>query len=450
MLEAARKKLSGQTRCAWTRRFDLHRAHNIKTSVMMSAGLVCHHPAVRVLCFSMENTRALPFRRSWKKLFMQVSTRESNPQATSNTQSSSEKKFNNAWQRVINQQQKNDCLRADAQAFAQDIQNRIQDKEKAYMDAMYLACLQLLSFCSRKSLAQWQREVLLEWAVEYLHAMTNNPFGRHLDMAAIQQRVADAYAAAYPESQPLPQAGAEDFAFDNGGHPLPDDEEPRIQDMFQDLFAEFERAGMAGNPSAEHDDMRAEHAFFHEFSQQRQAHEQQLQEENLTLKQLIKSSSVNKLFRKLAGVLHPDKERDETVRVEKNRLMSELIQARDSNDIPKLFAFYAEYVGDSPLQELGGDLDGATQLLDRHLLYLRDQKDDILDENPLTGVLYRQFHKSTPAARQRAIIKHLKEIKAHTSALKDLCHDITSVNRLKPYLKLRRDMFFQEDIFDFI
>lgn len=362
---------------------------------------------------------------------MQVSTKKTQPHAAPNTQISSEKQFNDAWQRVINQQKKNDALRAEAQAFAQDVQGRIQGKEKAYMDSMYFACLHLLSFCSRKSLAQWHREILLDWAVEYVDAMTNNPFGQHLDMTVIRQRMADA------------------FAFGKNEFSVPDDEFGD-RDMFQDLFAEFEQADAAAASSAQHDDMHEENAFDHEFFQQQRAHEQQRRDENLALKQLIRSSSVNKLFRKLAGILHPDKERDEKVRMEKNRLMSELIQARDRNDIPKLFAFYAEYVGDSPLQELGGSLDDAVRLLDRHFLELRDQEDDILDENPLSGALYRRFHRNTPAARQRAINKHLKEIQALTNALQDLRQDISSVNRLKPYLELRRDMFFREDVFDFM
>lgn len=381
---------------------------------------------------------------------MQVTTKKFKPQPSSKARSSSEKKFNDAWQRVANQQKKNDRLRADAQAFAQDIHTHIQDKEKAYMDAMYFVCLHLLAFCSRKSLAQWHREILVDWAAEYMRAMINNPFSQHLDMAAIQQRMADALTIVYPELKPSLEANSDDFAFNDDGYSAPNDEDPITQDMFQDLFAEFAQADAASSQYEEHDDMDSEQAFFHDSFKQRQAHERQRQDESQALKQLIKSSSVNKLFRKVAGILHPDKERDETARLEKNRLMGELIEARNTNDIPKIFAFYAEHVGESPLQELGGDLDSATQLLERQYFYLRDQKDDILDENPVTGALYRQFHRNTPAAKQRAINKHLKEIQAHTNTLSDLRHDITSVSRLKPYLELRREMLFQEDIFDFL
>lgn len=358
---------------------------------------------------------------------MKLITRKTKSQAPLDTHSRSEEKFNDAWQRIMRQQNKNDRLRADAQAFAHDIQSGIQDKEKAYMEAIYFSSQHLLSFFRRTSLAQWERAELLEWAVEYLNAMTNNPFSQHLDIFALQQQVEEAYAFAYPESQSLHDPSDDDSAFDDEEHDDSDDEEPSVEDMYE-----------------EHE------SFFDDFFRQQQhAQQQRVQDENLALKHLIRSSSINQLFRKLASILHPDKERDEAARAEKNRLMGELIQARDSNDIPKLFSFYAEYVGDSPLQELGGDLDGATVLLEQHLRYLLDQKEDILDENPLTGALYRQFYKSTPAARQHAVNKHLEDIQTRTEALSDMCDRITSVKSLKPYLKLRRDALFDEDVIDF-
>jgi hypothetical protein len=366
---------------------------------------------------------------------MQVSTKKPPFQTTPSTESSSEKKFTDIWRRVVSQQKKNDSLRTEAQAFAQSILSRIEDEEKASMDVMYVVCLRLLSFCGRKSLAQWHREVLIDWAGEYMLTMTDHPFAEHLDMAALRQRMADAFAFAYPERSPVHDASADGFPFDEDELHMTEDEEP---------------ASTTGNSSGRDDDVTAEQAFFDQYSQQRQAEEQQRQDESQALKQLIRSSSVNKLFRKLAGILHPDRAGDETARLERNRLMSELIQARDSNDVPKLFAFYAAYVGNSPLLELGGDLESATQLLERHLLSLREQEDSILDADPLTGALYRRFHRSTPAARKRAVNKHLKELQAHANALTNLSHDITSVNRLKPYLEYRRDMMFQEDVFGFL
>lgn len=381
---------------------------------------------------------------------MQVATTKTAAQAGKVASSPQEKRFDDAWQRVTRQQKENDGFRADVQAFALDARARIQDKEQACMDAMYATCLHLLSFSKKKSLTRWQRETLTDWVTQYLQTMQNSPFGSHLDMEPIRQRLAEALAATYPGSHRSSGYPDDDFAFDDYGSPGSDEDDPALEEMFQELFAEFEQAEAASGPDQRQDETEAGQAFFHSFFQQQRADEQQRQDESLALKRLMKSSSVNKLFRKVAGILHPDKEPDETVRRDKNRLMGELIQARDTNDIPRIFAFYAEYVGQSPLQELGEDLGSVTRLLERQYLYLRDLKERILDEDPFIGALYRRFHRKTPAATQRVINKHLKEVQIHANALQDLRQDITSLNRLKPYLEeLYYEMRFQDGDFDF-
>ncbi|KAA0890797.1 hypothetical protein [Pusillimonas sp. ANT_WB101] len=353
---------------------------------------------------------------------MQVTTTNVTPQASKTAQSPQEKRFDQAWHRVTNQQKENDGFREDAQAFAQATRARIRDKEKAYMDVMYGLCLHLLSFFSRKSLARWQRETLLEWVGQYLQIMQNNPFGSHLNMEPIHQGLEDALAVTYPDSE---------YAAD------PSDEEDLLsEELFEELFAKFEQAGKTSGSGQNADEADADGAYF----EHERAHDQQRYDESLALKRLMKSSSMNKLFRKVAGILHPDKEPDETERQNKNRLMGELIQARNTNDIPRIFSFYIEYVGQSPLQELGEDLDGATQLLERQYRHLCDEKERILHEDPITGALYRRFHKETPAATQRAITRHLKETQTQTTALQALLEETTSLKKLKPYLELHYEM----------
>ncbi|WP_353154824.1 hypothetical protein [Pollutimonas bauzanensis] len=377
---------------------------------------------------------------------MKVTTTKTTPRASKTAQTPQEKRFDQAWQRVIEQQKENDSFRENIHAFSRDIHARIQDGEQAYMDAMHGACLHLLSFFNRRSLAQWQRETLMDWVTEYLETMQTNPFSC-LDTEPIRQRLAQAMAATFPDSVSASGYPADDLSFGEYGSPTADEEDPFIEDMFQEWMAEFEETKTGGS-GEEQDEAYTNQEFAHGFFEEQRAHEQQRLDESLALKHLMKSSSVNKLFRKVAGTLHPDKERDEAARQEKNRLMGELIQARNTNDIPRIFAFYAEYVGQSPLQELGKDLLSVTELLERQYLYLRELKERILDEDPLTGILYRRFHRKTPAATQRAINKHLKETQAHANALRAVPQDITSLNRLKPYLELRYEMLIQDSLFD--
>ncbi|MFV9472828.1 hypothetical protein ACM5Q9_00185 [Advenella sp. RU8] len=381
---------------------------------------------------------------------MSLTTTKTGQQLNKTTHSPKEQRFNRAWQQVINQQKENDEFRENVQIFIRETLDQIRDTEKACMEAMYDTCLHLLGFFSRKSMPQWQRETLMSWLTQYLRAMQDNPFSVHLDLAPITQGLNDALDAMYPhlsiqcESQPyepefhdgsMPESTHEDYFSENDPH---------------DFFNEFEQTGAASHPGQEQDDADESESFFHHFFKQQQAFEQERLEQSQALKRLMKSSSVNKLFRKVAGILHPDKEKNEAARQEKNRLMSELIEARNTNDIPRIFAFYAEYVGQSPLQELGEDLDSATDLLERQYLDLLITKEDILHEEPLTADLYRQFQRKSPAATQRAIKKHLKETKAHAQTLQSLRRDITSLNKLKPYLEFRYETLMQSEVLDFI
>lgn len=360
---------------------------------------------------------------------MKVITTKTKQKSNKTARSPEEQRFDSAWQQVINQQKENEHFREDIQTFTKETINRLQEKERACMDTMYDATLHLIEFLNRKSLTLWQREALISWAGQYLDTMESNPFSSHLDLSVIFQRLKDALIAIYP---PPP---AEERLFDN-------------DDTWQ-FEAEHTTAASDTNWDAANESESVFDEFFDEFHkyQQREA-EQQQYEENQALKQLMKSSSINRLFRKIAAILHPDKESDAEKRAEKNSLMSELIQARNSNDIPRIFDFYAKYVGQSPLQELGEDLDSASELLERQLIDLLDSKENILREEPLTGILYHHFHKKTPAATQRAINKHLKELKAQHNVLQVICRDITSIKKLKPYLELRHDMLLQEKAHD--
>lgn len=372
---------------------------------------------------------------------MQIATTKARPQFNETARSPKEQRFDEAWQQVVKQQKENDCFREDVQTFARKTLDRIQDKEKACMEAMHGTCLHLLEFFSRKSMTLWQRETLMAWMSQFLRTMQNNPFSSHLDMEPITQRLNEALETIYPGLSLRPEFPANDPEFHGGD---------TAGSAHENFFAEFEQTGAASYPGQKQDDADASESFFQRFFEQQQAFEQQRLEESQALKRLMKSSSVNRLFRKVAGILHPDKESDEAARQEKNRLMGELIEARNRNDIPRIFAFYAEYVGLSPLQELGEDLDSATRLLERQYLDLRDVKENILNEEPLTAGLYRQFHRKSPAATQRAINKYLKETEARTQTLQSLRQNITSLNKLKPYLEFQYEMLVQDETLDFI
>lgn len=369
---------------------------------------------------------------------MNIATSKQPSKSSRKAQSSSEARFDKAWQRVANQQKKNARLREEVKAFAQRVSAAIQDQEKAYVDILYQTCEHLLVFYGRKALSVWQRDILLGWVTDYISAIRTNPFAADLDLSSLLAKMRAVMAKMHPElaSGLHEDAGPDGDAESASGAA---DEHGTMEDLFEELADEFG-----------HDPDFEEFAdWFAEQNESFESAHQQRKDEDQALAKLMKDSSINKLFRKVARVLHPDREQDEDARIEKNRLMSELVEARDANDITTIFTFYTEYVGESPLQALGGDLDGVTALLQRQYENLREQQEDILHEDPVAGVLYQRFHKKSDKAVWRNIEVYRSELEDDTARLRQFRAQVTSVNKLKPYLMERWDEMNQAYPFDF-
>jgi len=361
---------------------------------------------------------------------MAIVTSKKSSRKRKNTKATPEQKFDRAWQRVQNQQQRNVRFREEIQVFVKSVENRIGDHERRYVDGLYRCCEHLIGFYPRKSLTRWQRETLLEWFLDYVTTLTTHPFSEHLEIGELQKKCLAAIEAIHPpEPEPSPAARAEP-------------EKPPMDDMFEELFADF--ADNSGDDDEDADSFDADNPF-EEFFREQQSREEQRLQQTRELNTLLKSSSINGLFRKITRVLHPDREQDDDARKHKNHLMSELIEARDKNDIARILSFYTEYVGESPLAELEGDLETATQLLQQQYEDLRDREQDILDEDPRTAVIYERFyHRSEHRVRQ-AIGAHLAELEKLIANQTLLITEVTSLKILKPLLEDRFEMGLMGD-----
>lgn len=369
---------------------------------------------------------------------MNIATSKQPPKSSKKTQSPSEARFDKAWQRVANQQKKNARLREEVKDFAQRVSAAIQDQEKAYVESLYQTCEHLLVFYGRKSLSVWQRDVLLEWITDYVTTIRNNPFAADLDLTPLLEKMEAVLAKMHPELA----SELREHADPDGDGESPfgaAHEQGTMEDLFEELADEF----------GHHPDFEEFAEWFAKQNESFESAHQQRKDEDQALAKLMKDSSINKLFRKVARVLHPDREQDDDARIEKNRLMSELVEARDANDITTIFAFYAEYVGESPLQELGGDLHGVTALLQRQYESLRDQQEEILHEDPIAGALYQRFHKKSDKAVWRNIEVYRSELEGDMAHLQLFRAQVTSLNKLKPYLMERWDRINQDYPFGF-
>ena len=359
-----------------------------------------------------------------------------------------EEKFNRAWKRVQNQQAKNASFIEEAEKFVYGVEQKIGEQERQFADALYASCNHLIRFYGRKSLSRWQRVTLLEWLMTHLTALSSTPFADHLDLDTLQLSCADALAAFHPSESVVDDMGTHDEGPFQDGEKRGEAKQGTA-DMFEDLFADLEDSDFEHNDS-EYDDDSAlgDDDFFEEYFRDRQAHEDARREKARSLTQLLKGSSINRLFRKLARVLHPDLEQDDTAREQKNQLMAELIEARDSNNIPGIFSLYAEHVGESPLAELGDDLETATRLLQEQYQTLREQQREQLVGNPRLDMIYGRFYHRNPHTVQRNVDTYLRGLAQLIENETRFVAEVTSVRKLKLVLEERQEMGIFAEILD--
>lgn len=355
---------------------------------------------------------------------MSLATREQpkrhNKAAASNTP---EGRFEREWQKVQALQQQNQRLEQDLDELAKQVLSDIEPSERAYTDEMYHQTERLLSFLPKKSLTLWQKEELYHWILENFSHLQRHPFAGHLDLAELAQKIKTS-AIADPHQMLGENAEESDQHSNSVDEPFADDEDDDWLDDDDDTPEEqafFEQ-------------------FFEEFQSKREEQRQQDNQQEKALSQLLKSSSINKIFRQVAKVLHPDRELDPIQKKVKHQMMSQLIEAREQGDIPTIFALYAEHVGQSPLAMIDGDLDKVTGLLKQQCEKLRAAKQDILYRDPMKATIYQRFYAKSQRGIRKKIRDHLEGIAAATHEEREISNDLNSLKNLRPHLEDRNDM----------
>lgn len=158
------------------------------------------------------------------------------------------------------------------------------------------------------------------------------------------------------------------------------------------------------------------------------------------LDQLLKKSSITKLFRRVAKVIHPDLEQDAELKKQKHHQMSQLIKARDERDIPLILQIYKEVIGELPDEFSSTDYQSLTQLLNYKIEELRNQKNDILIENPKYSAFYEWFYAKNPQQEKRNIASFKREVEQNVRNYLLLAAEITSIKTLRPFLEERQHL----------
>lgn len=157
-------------------------------------------------------------------------------------------------------------------------------------------------------------------------------------------------------------------------------------------------------------------------------------DESLNIKERFRSTQLNKMYKRIASVIHPDKEPDPSKKEEKHRLMQTLAVAKRENDVMTLVRMLTDYVPNSDHL-----LDEATLMRMGHLLEmkLRDLNQthrDIFNQQGLKSHVWRQFSASSKKQTQAKMEKYIEMIDNSIVLMEKRTRKINSINQLKKYL----------------
>lgn len=327
---------------------------------------------------------------------------------------SSQERFAREWKRVKSLQAQNLRLQQEVATFAANVIVKIAPAELEFAQANYQLAQKLLRFAERKSLNRWQREELLQWVQQILVGLDDQPFAAGLDVEALYLQLAEHISALVDAQHAEQEPRDEEYERVQ--------QEQNLAEAMDELLEEL----------IEREDIDAE---AHDAFASAEEASQQAQEQSLS--QLLKNSSINKMFRQIASAIHPDRENDPHRKLRRNAQMAELVRARDDKDIPAIFNLYEECVGASPFEVIGDDLEKVITLLKRQAARLRSDKEDIIYANPLHGAVYQRFYHRSQKKVDQAVDSHISRVKKEAQAHVRASRCITTLGRLKAVLEDR-------------
>lgn len=128
------------------------------------------------------------------------------------------------------------------------------------------------------------------------------------------------------------------------------------------------------------------------------------------IKLLEDKLSVERLFRQLAKVLHPDREQDEKAKAAKHVLMSECLKARQDKDINALLTLYCEHVGELPDDLNNNSHNELVKALEKQLKELQMQLRDKRFSDPLHTQIVERYSASSTADCELRIQNHAQSL----------------------------------------
>ncbi|MFO1368963.1 MAG: hypothetical protein U1F46_08205 [Marinagarivorans sp.] len=265
-------------------------------------------------------------------------------------------------------------------------------------DEIYL----MISHWQRKTLRDQDRYFLVEYVLDNYRELASNPF-RDFDLDELEEALRNLHSDPKKAKEQTKQ--------------------PHTEDMFADSKDE-----------AAQDDADDAYELEEDFSEDELLEEEYARAQRQDANELFNATTLNKMFRQLSKVLHPDLEQDEALKHHKHELMAQLLNARDKQDVGAIVALHSEHIGGDGAQFAPEDFPRLTVLLKKQLRALQMEKEEIAYRSGAAGMVYHRFHHKNPARQKTLLMQRQALMDSRCRHAQDSLDFNTNVKNLKHFL----------------
>ena len=359
------------------------------------------------------------------------------------------KKLSTLWEQISKLQTRNQRLETKISTFFDQAKLQFESHEIETCSLATIKVERLISFIPRRTIKGERRDALYELIHEELNALESNPFWTESTATLrenFQNQIAvDAqhHAEKAPEPDEFEVEIFRDMLEDMLGVDVDFEHEKLVEMMRNPQNIEQYLHDIAQTRKEKHVDTENDPIDEDELDDDffERAFNNFKQEESAPsiddIKMLFKSSDLNKLYKKMASRLHPDKESDESLKKEKHELMQQLSKAKRDGDVFTLLQMSQQWLPDFELDLSPSALKAMIRVLETKVKSLNHQHRDIGSNSSLKGMVWNRFSARSKKQQQTNIQEHIDELIDSQSDIQECIDTLTTVKSVNAFLKER-------------
>ena len=352
------------------------------------------------------------------------------------------------WIKIEKHQKRNANFIKKRTKLFEQFKQQAQPAEQKLAEAITAQAEHLIRFLSKKSLTDKQRNELLGWVSDDIDYLATHPFSEGIDVADLREQInteltllAESLDQAVDEESIVELANMLDEMFDGE---MQFNREELIEiiknpALIQEHVQRFHEKMNEEEIEKDDDSQEFEQGFEEDFDYQynRSFSKRNSKEELGILEKLFKGSQLNKMYKRLAAKLHPDKESDATKKAIKHDLMQQLASARENKDVFTLLTLYHEHIDDDSFNFDAETLAAIEALLSKKVSELNAELKELKSADTPEAIVWEHFHGRSNKITTENIAIHAERLEDEVMSINQFIVSTSTLKALKAELNTR-------------